>query len=96
MSHTLYQPLEPLWSALHLAWDTTRAGMTPTPADMGGKTGHVLTQGTGFVCGDPRCHGETTLLPPPPPHQTLMASVTALRSTKPKDTWVLMDYMDQW
>ena len=65
MSHTLYQPLETLWSALHLAWDTTRAGMTPTPADMGGKTGHVLTQGTGFVHGDPRRHGETTL---PPPH----------------------------
>ena len=40
--------------------------MTPTPAGMDGITGHApLPQGTGFVRGDPRRHGETTL---PPPH----------------------------
>ena len=44
----------------------THAGMAPHPAGMDGTTGHApLQQGTGYVHGDPRRHGDTTL---PPPH----------------------------
>ena len=57
--------------------------MTPTPAGMDGKTGHApLPQGTGFVHGDPRHHGETTLPPPHPSNLDGRSYSTALNQTQ--------------
>ncbi|CAL4238832.1 unnamed protein product [Meganyctiphanes norvegica] len=61
----------------------THAGMIPTPAGMGGKTGHAhLPQGTGFFHWDLRRHGETTLPPPHPSNLDGRSYSTALNQTQ--------------